>query len=39
MSNDQIIRAWKDENYRARLSEHERAQVPPHAGLIESQRF
>jgi mersacidin/lichenicidin family type 2 lantibiotic len=36
MSNDQIIRAWKDESYRSSLSEHERAQLPPHpAGLVE----
>jgi mersacidin/lichenicidin family type 2 lantibiotic len=31
-----IIRAWKDEEYRLSLTEEERAQLPPHpAGLIE----
>jgi mersacidin/lichenicidin family type 2 lantibiotic len=34
MSTDQIIRAWKDENYRSTLSDYQRAQLPPHpAGL------
>jgi mersacidin/lichenicidin family type 2 lantibiotic len=31
-----VIRAWKDEEYRQSLTEEERAQLPPHpAGLIE----
>jgi mersacidin/lichenicidin family type 2 lantibiotic len=31
-----IIRAWKDEEYRFSLTEEERAQLPPHpAGVIE----
>jgi mersacidin/lichenicidin family type 2 lantibiotic len=31
-----IVRAWKDEEYRLSLSEEERRQLPPHpAGLIE----
>jgi mersacidin/lichenicidin family type 2 lantibiotic len=31
-----IVRAWKDEEYRLSLSEEERAQLPPHpAGMIE----
>jgi mersacidin/lichenicidin family type 2 lantibiotic len=31
-----IVRVWKDPEYRASLSDVERAQVPPHpAGLIE----
>ncbi len=31
-----VIRAWKDEEYRASLTEAERAQLPAHpAGLIE----
>jgi len=35
MSNDQIIRAWKDEHYRSGLSEAERALLPPHpSGII-----
>jgi mersacidin/lichenicidin family type 2 lantibiotic len=33
---EKIIRAWKDEDYRASLSEAERALLPEHpAGLIE----
>jgi mersacidin/lichenicidin family type 2 lantibiotic len=36
MSNKNIIRAWKDEDYRLSLSEAERALLPEHpAGLIE----
>ncbi len=36
MSKIEIIRAWKDEEYRASLSEAERAKLPEHpAGLIE----
>ena len=36
MSNLDIIRAWKDEDYRLSLSEAERALLPEHpAGLIE----
>jgi mersacidin/lichenicidin family type 2 lantibiotic len=36
MSNKNIIRAWKDEDYRLSLSDAERALVPEHpAGLIE----
>jgi mersacidin/lichenicidin family type 2 lantibiotic len=36
MSNQNIIRAWKDEDYRLSLSEAERALLPKHpAGLIE----
>ena len=36
MTNLSIIRAWKDEEYRASLSETDRALLPEHpAGLIE----
>jgi len=36
MSKMNIIRAWKDEDYRLSLSEAERALLPEHpAGLIE----
>ena len=36
MSYENIIRAWKDEDYRMSLSEEERAQLPENpAGLIE----
>jgi mersacidin/lichenicidin family type 2 lantibiotic len=36
MSHEDIIRAWKDPEYRMSLSEEERAQLPEHpAGLIE----
>ena len=36
MSNIDIIRAWKDEEYRESLSEEERALLPENpAGLIE----
>jgi mersacidin/lichenicidin family type 2 lantibiotic len=36
MSNQNIIRAWKDEDYRLSLSEAERELLPEHpAGLIE----
>jgi mersacidin/lichenicidin family type 2 lantibiotic len=35
MSLHEIIRAWKDAEYRASLSEAERAQLPEHpAGLV-----
>ena len=36
MSNIDIIRAWKDEDYRDSLSDEEKAQLPENpAGLIE----
>jgi len=36
MSRNEIIRAWKDPEYRSRLSQAEREQLPAHpAGLIE----
>ncbi len=36
MQEKNIIRAWKDEEYRQSLSEDERALLPPHpAGIIE----
>ncbi len=36
MSNEMIIRAWKDDEFRASLSDAERALLPEHpAGLIE----
>ena len=36
MSNQQIIRAWKDAEYRANLSEAARASLPAHpAGWME----
>ncbi len=36
MSKVDIIRAWKDEEYRSSLSEAERAKLPEHpAGVIE----
>jgi mersacidin/lichenicidin family type 2 lantibiotic len=36
MTKKDIIRAWKDEEYRTSLSEAERAKLPKHpAGLIE----
>jgi len=36
MSKFDVIRAWRDEDYRAQLSEGERASVPQHpAGAIE----
>jgi mersacidin/lichenicidin family type 2 lantibiotic len=36
MTNDQIIRAWKDPAYRASLSDAERAALPAHpAGGVE----
>lgn len=36
MSHENIIRAWKDAEYRMSLSEEERAQLPENpAGLIE----
>jgi mersacidin/lichenicidin family type 2 lantibiotic len=36
MNREQIIRAWKDEEYRAGLSESERALLPENpAGIIE----
>ena len=36
MSKIDIVRAWKDEEYRLSLTEEERAQLPTHpAGLIE----
>lgn len=35
MSNENIIRAWKDEGYRSSLGESERAALPPNpAGII-----
>ncbi|MBD2214268.1 mersacidin/lichenicidin family type 2 lantibiotic [Calothrix sp. FACHB-156] len=36
MSNNDIIRAWKDEEYRNSLTEEQRSQLPENpAGLIE----
>ncbi len=36
MGNLDVIRAWKDEEYRLSLSEEERAQLPPHpAGMVQ----
>ena len=36
MSKVDIVRAWKDEEYRASLTDAERTQLPAHpAGLIE----
>jgi mersacidin/lichenicidin family type 2 lantibiotic len=36
MRHVDIVRAWKDEEYRASLTEQERAQLPDHpAGIIE----
>ncbi|MBW4623882.1 MAG: mersacidin/lichenicidin family type 2 lantibiotic [Cyanosarcina radialis HA8281-LM2] len=36
MSQENIIRAWKDENFRQQLSEQERALLPEHpAGSVE----
>ncbi|MDF5722620.1 MAG: mersacidin/lichenicidin family type 2 lantibiotic [Rhizonema sp. PD37] len=36
MSNIDIIRAWKDENYRDSLSDEQRSQLPPNpAGIID----
>jgi mersacidin/lichenicidin family type 2 lantibiotic len=36
MSNLDIIRAWKDEEYRNSLSEEQRAQLPENpAGMVE----
>jgi len=36
MSSEQIIRAWKDEDFRTSLSAAERALLPEHpAGLID----
>ncbi len=38
MNNVDVVRAWKDEEYRLSLSDAERAQMPEHpAGLIELQ--
>lgn len=38
MNNVDVIRAWKDEEYRLSLSDAERAQLPAHpAGLVELQ--
>jgi mersacidin/lichenicidin family type 2 lantibiotic len=38
MSNLNIIRAWKDPDYRRSLTEEQRAQLPAHpAGAIEFQ--
>ena len=38
LSNEEIIRAWKDENFRLSLSEAQRAQLPEHpAGAIQVQ--
>lgn len=40
MTNFDVIRAWKDEEYRDSLSEAERAQLPEDpAGAIELQDF
>jgi mersacidin/lichenicidin family type 2 lantibiotic len=36
MAHVDVIRAWKDEDYRQSLSDAQRAMLPPHpAGLIE----
>ena len=36
MKKEHIVRAWRDPDFRARLSEEERAQLPLHpAGLLE----
>ncbi len=36
MKTNHIIRAWKDNNYRQKLSEAERAELPAHpSGMIE----
>jgi mersacidin/lichenicidin family type 2 lantibiotic len=36
MSHEDIIRAWKDEDYRNSLSEEQRAQLPENpAGMVE----
>ncbi|WP_392534164.1 mersacidin/lichenicidin family type 2 lantibiotic [Nostoc sp. C117] len=36
MSNNDIIRAWKDEEYRKNLSEQQRSQLPENpAGIVE----
>ena len=36
MNKEQIIKAWKDSEYRAGLSDAERAQLPEHpAGIVE----
>ncbi len=36
MTNDEIIRAWKDEDYRDSLSEEQRSQLPENpAGMVE----
>jgi len=36
MSTSDVVRAWKDEDYRLSLSETERALLPAHpAGLVE----
>lgn len=36
MSNTDIVRAWKDEDYRQGLSEEQRSQLPDNpAGIIE----
>ena len=38
MSNLDIIRAWKDEEYRRSLTEEQRAQLPEHpSGAVELQ--
>ncbi len=36
MSHENVIRAWKDEDFRNRLSQEERSQLPDHpAGKLE----
>ena len=36
MKKENIVRAWRDPEFRARLSEEEKAQLPSHpAGLLE----
>lgn len=36
MTNDAIIRAWKDQEYRSRLSDAERAMLPANpVGMVE----
>ena len=40
LSNEEIIRAWKDENFRLSLTEAQRAHLPEHpAGAIEIEEL
>ncbi|HWW02073.1 MAG TPA: mersacidin/lichenicidin family type 2 lantibiotic [Candidatus Acidoferrum sp.] len=39
MTTDQVVRAWKDENYREALTKEQQAQLPGHpAGSIEFEQ-